>query len=126
MQPNLGPKRWRSKTVKFLVVGSTADVEAVTSEGREVVDLHVHPFTTPIYGPMYLSFSEATNAEVMMEELEAYAAAHPELEAIRGGQWGVGVCPGNNPSKEILDAIVPDRPVTLLEQTSHSMWLNSG
>ena len=26
---------------------------------------------------------------------------------------------------EIIDSIFPDRPVVLMEQTSHSMWVNS-
>ena len=125
------------KDGKFLVVGSNADVEAVTGDRTEVVDvggrfvmpgivdLHVHPFTTPVYGPMYLSFSEPTNPDRMMAELKAYADEHPDAPVIRGGQWGVGVYPDNNPSKEILDEIVAERPVALLDQTGHTLWLNS-
>jgi len=125
------------KDGKFLAVGSNTDVEAMTGEATEVVDLegmfampgiidlHVHPFTTPIYGDMNLSFSEPTNPDLMMQELATYAEAHLDKPVIRGGSWGVGVYPGNNPSKTLLDEIVPDRAVALLDQTGHSLWLNS-
>ena len=31
----------------------------------------------------------------------------------------------DSPSKELLNAIVPDRPVYLLSQTGHEAWVNS-
>jgi len=125
------------KDGKFLVVGSNADVEAVTGNGTEVVDLdgkfvmpgildlHTHPFITPWYGSMNFSMQEPGDANAILAELRAYAEASPDKEWLIGGQWSLGVFPGDNPHKSQLDAIVPDRPVALLDQTGHSMWLNS-
>ena len=121
----------------LLVVGSDADVETVTGADTEVidlkgrfvmpgiVDLHVHPFTNTLYGDLYVSFSDPTDPDLVLEELRAFADANPDVPVIRGGAWGIGVFPGNNPSKALLDEVVPDRPVALLDQTGHSVWLNS-
>lgn len=125
------------KDGKFLVVGSNADVEAVTGEDTEavdlggqfsmpgIVDLHVHPWATPTFNVINLDFSDPFNQEQMLAELKAFAEAHPEKEWLRGGSWGVGVFPNNSPPKELIDEIIPDRPVILIDQTGHAYWLNS-
>ena len=125
------------KDGKFLVVGSNADAEAVTGDGTEVVDLggqfvmpgivdlHVHPFATPLFNMINLDFSDPYDTDLMIEELKAFAEANPDKTWLRGGSWGVGHFPGNNPGKELIDAIVPDRPVVLIDQTGHNYWVNS-
>ena len=125
------------KDGRFLVVGTNADVEAVTGENTKsidlgekfvmpgTIDLHSHPFITPWYGSMNLKFSNPGDADVMLAEIKAYADAHPDKEWIIGGQYSLGVFPDDKPGKELLDAIIPDRPVAILDQTGHSMWLNS-
>lgn len=125
------------KDGKFLVVGSAGDVEEVTGSTTQlvdlggkfampgIIDLHAHPFITPWYGSMNLKFGNPGDADAMLAEIKAYADAHPDKEWIIGGQYSLGVFPGDKPRKELLDAIVPDRPVAILDQTGHSMWLNS-
>ena len=125
------------KDGRFLVVGSNADVDAVTGEDSEIhdlggrfvmpgiFDLHAHPFITPWYGGMNLQLAGADTKEEILDAVEAYAAAHPEREWLIGGQWLLGIFPDDSPRKEWLDELVPDRPVALLDQTGHGMWLNS-
>ena len=125
------------KDGKFLVVGSNADVEAVTGPGTGnhdlkgrfvmpgILDLHSHPFITPWYGSMNLPLQEPGDADAILAEVSAYAQANPGKEWIIGGQWSLGVFPDDNPGRDLLDKIVPGRPVALLDQTGHSMWLNS-
>jgi len=125
------------KDGKFLVVGTATDVEVVTGKDTEVVDLagafampgvfdlHAHPFITPWYGSMNLELTGADTKEKILAAVEEYAAAHPDKEWIIGGQWRLGAFPNDSPRKEWLDQIVPDRPVALLDQTGHGMWLNS-
>ena len=122
---------------RFIVVGTDEEVGAVLGDETQVVDLegrfvmpgvfdlHSHPFITPWYGSMNLSLQQSGDAEAILEEVRAYAEAHPEKEWIIGGQWLLGVFPGDDPHKAMLDRIVPDRPVALLDQTGHSMWLSS-
>ena len=125
------------KNGRIIEVGSDADVKALTGDSTVVIDmdgkfmmpgifdLHAHPFITPWYGSMNLSLINSGSSEDILSEVRAYAEANPEKQWIIGGQWLLGVFPKDNPSKKLLDDIVPDRPVALLDQTGHSMWLNS-
>jgi len=122
---------------QFVVVGSAAEAEAVTGETTTVVDLegrfampgifdlHTHPFITPWYGSMNLSLENPGDPDAILEAVRAYAQAQPEKDWIIGGQWLLGVFPNDSPHKKLLDEVVGDRPVALLDQTGHSMWLNS-
>jgi predicted amidohydrolase YtcJ len=74
---------------------------------------------------MNLSLQQSGDADAILEEVRAYADAHPNKEWLIGGQWLLGVFPDDNPHKTLLDGVVADRPVALLDQTGHSMWLNS-
>jgi hypothetical protein len=124
------------KDGKFLVVGAKADVEAVTGattegidlEGRfampGLIDAHAHPLGAA-EGWANLRISDPTDAAAILEEVRAYAEANPDLPMIRGEAWNLGVFPNNSPRKELLDEIVPDRPVYLISQTGHSAWANS-
>jgi predicted amidohydrolase YtcJ len=125
------------KDGRFIAVGTDEEIGAVVGkttqvvdlEGRfampGVIDLHTHPFITPWYGSMNLSIQQPGDANAILEEVRAYAEAHPDKEWIIGGQWLLGVFPDDNPHKAHLDEVVPHRPVALLDQTGHSMWLNS-
>jgi predicted amidohydrolase YtcJ len=125
------------KDGKFMVVGSNDDVQAATDDATVVVDLggkfvmpgifdlHTHPFITPWYGSMNMPLQNPADADAILEEIRNYAEGNPEKEWIMGGQWSLGVFPDDSPRKELLDDIVPDRPVALLDQTGHSMWINS-
>ena len=125
------------KDGKLVFVGSAADAESVTGESTSVVDLgghfvmpgifdlHTHPFITPWHGSMNLSLQNGGDADAIIAEVKAYAEANPDKEWILGGQYLAGTFPGDNPTKELLDAIVPDRPVAILDQTGHGLWLNS-
>jgi len=122
---------------RFIAVGTDEEVGSVVGETTRVIDLegrfvmpgvldlHTHPFMTPWYGSMNLSLQQSGDADAILEEVRAYAEAHPNKEWIIGGQWLIGVFPDDNPHKTLLDGAVPDRPVALLDQTGHSMWLNS-
>jgi len=122
---------------KFIKVGSTEEVEALIGESTKVVDLngqfvmpgvfdlHAHPFITPWYGDMNLQLDGVDSKEKILEMVKNYAIENPDKEWIIGGQWLLGIFPEDSPRKEWLDEIVPNRPVALLDQTGHGMWLNS-
>lgn len=125
------------KDGSFLVVGSTADVEAVAGESTEVIDLggkfvmpglidvHVHPLTVA-RDRSGVAVSDPTEPEAILRDVAAFAAANPDAPAIRGGEWNIGgVFPGDSPRKELLDEIDADRPIYLMSQTGHSAWVNS-
>ncbi|MBB5928484.1 amidohydrolase [Streptomyces echinatus] len=113
-----------------------AEVRELAGPRTEVVDLagrlllpgfqdaHVHPV------PAGLELSQCdltgrTTAEETVAAVRAYADAHPEREWILGGGWSMEAFAGGTPSKELLDAVVPDRPVYLPNRDHHGAWVNS-
>ena len=124
------------KDGKFIAVGTAEDVAAVTGDGTEVVDLagrmampglvdtHNH-MTGSSVSKSNLSLSDPNDRDAILAEIKAFADANPDLPYIRGEAWNLGVFPNDSPTKDLLDAIVPDRPVYLLSQTGHEAWVNS-
>jgi hypothetical protein len=87
-------------------------------------DAHVHP---PAGGLEMLecNLNEAYTREGYERIVAEYASGHPNVEWIRGGGWSMDSFPGGTPTKEILDRIVPDRPVYLPNRDGHGAWVNS-
>jgi predicted amidohydrolase YtcJ len=96
--------------------------------GRMVVpgfqDAHVHPPTAGRYR-MSLALHELEGVEAYLEAIAAYAAAHPELPWIYGAGWAPETFGATSPARELLDRILPDRPVFIFDSSIHSAWVNS-
>ncbi|MGI8644796.1 MAG: amidohydrolase [Nocardioides sp.] len=54
-----------------------------------------------------------------------YAAAQPHVPWILGGGWSMAAFAGGTALTADLDAVVPDRPVYLLNRDHHGAWVNS-
>ncbi|WP_225097561.1 amidohydrolase [Streptomyces sp. CoH27] len=102
--------------------------EVVDLAGRLLLpgfqDAHVHPV------PAGLELSQcdltgARTAEESVAAVRAYADAHPDRAWILGGGWSMEAFAGGTPTKELLDAAVPDRPVYLPNRDHHGAWVNS-
>lgn len=72
-----------------------------------------------------LDLSEAGSEAEALTAIRRYAEAHPELPVIAGAGWNLPLFPEANPSKDLLDAIEPDRPVILVAADGHNAWVNS-
>jgi predicted amidohydrolase YtcJ len=121
---------------RIAAVGTSAEIEALRGPETHAVDLrgrmllpgfqdaHLHPTSGGlIQGQCELHGT--TTREQSLERIARYAEANPELEWILGGGWGMDAFPGGIPSKSDLDAIVPDRPVILVNRDGHGAWVNS-
>ncbi|MFI9045674.1 amidohydrolase [Streptomyces sp. NPDC053427] len=138
------PARSRASAVavrgdRIVAVGHDGEKEAIhglIGPGTEVVDLrgkllipgfqdaHVHPVGGGVeLGQCDLSLAET--AEAYRELIHAYATAHPDAPWITGGGWSLEAFPGGMPTRDFLDAIVPDRPVFLVNRDHHGGWANS-
>ncbi|MFE1774562.1 amidohydrolase [Streptomyces sp. NPDC059008] len=121
---------------RIVAVGHEPEVRDLIGPGTEVVDLrgrllvpgfqdaHVHP----VGGGMELALcdlSAAETADAYRELIGRYAATHPHVPWITGGGWSLEAFPGGMPTREFLDALVPDRPVFLVNRDHHGGWANS-
>lgn len=87
-------------------------------------DAHVHP---PFGGLNRLRvwLHDALGRSECLRIVAEHATAHPGSGWITGGGWSMTDFPGGTPTKDDLDAIVPDRPVFLLNRDVHGAWVNS-
>jgi predicted amidohydrolase YtcJ len=122
---------------RIVAVGTVDDVrahadpstEVVSLSGKAVVpgfqDAHVHP----AFGARNLlnvNLDDLHSNEHYLGRIAAFAEANPDLDWIVGGGWyGPVYSETGGPRKEDLDAIVPDRPVFLLNTDVHGAWVNS-
>ena len=120
---------------RIVAVGDRAAAEAAAGPGAQHVDLagglltpgfqdaHVHPVSA---GRQLLQCDltgYATAAECVAA-VERYAAAHPDRAWITGGGWAMPVFPGGLATRDLLDAVVADRPVYLPNADGHGAWVN--
>lgn len=120
---------------RIIAVGDTAAreltgprTEVVNLAGRLLLpgfqDAHIHP----VPAGLELTQCDLTGARTAGETLAAvrgYADAHPDREWITGGGWSMEAFEGGTPAKGLLDALVPDRPIYLLNRDHHGAWVNS-
>lgn len=88
-------------------------------------DAHLHMYSggADLLG---CDLARLETADEVYAKIKAYADANPDLEWIIGGGWNRVVFPyPEGPTKEALDAIVPDRPVVMSPFDRHGMWVNS-
>ncbi|MEX1125212.1 MAG: amidohydrolase [Acidimicrobiia bacterium] len=121
---------------RILAVGAESEVSAHIGPQTEVVDLvgrlmtpgfqdsHVHVWSSGL-DLLRCSFAGCNNAEDAVAYVARYANANPDLDWIIGGGWHQTWFPRACPPKELLDAVVPDRPVFLYNADGHGAWVNS-
>ena len=102
--------------------------EVIDLGGRMVLpgfqDAHVHPPSAGVE-MLQCELLDLHGLDAYREAIRSYAESHPDAEWILGGGWAMDVFPGGVPTKDILDELVPDRPVYLPSRDGHSAWVNS-
>lgn len=96
--------------------------------GRTVLpgfrDGHIHPLwggTERLDAPV----AGAADLDDLLGRLARHAAERPEAEWVVGYGYPPHLCPGGTGDAELLDAVVPDRPVALVSSDHHTLWANS-
>jgi predicted amidohydrolase YtcJ len=121
---------------RIAIVGADDEIREDVGPRTEVVDLHgrallpgfqdahVHP---PSGGLEMLECDlNGGNTRAEYEAIvAAHAAGHPDEPWIVGGGWKMSAFPRGTPTKEVLDAIVSDRPTFLTNRDGHGAWVNS-
>jgi len=121
---------------RIVAVGNEAEVRdrvgsavnALYLPGRMVAagfqDAHVHPATAGRHR-LTVALNEINGRQSYLDAVAQYAAANPDEPWIVGGGWAMECFPGGRPTKDDLDAILPNRPVFLFNRDVHGAWVNS-
>ena len=121
---------------KILLVGTTAAVSALQGPQTRVVDAHggtVAPGFNDshvhfISGGMTLGHVDLAGLNTLaqvQDQIRTFASTHPDAAWVEGRGWLYSPFPGGTPTKEQLDAVVPDRPAVMTCYDGHSVWVNS-
>jgi predicted amidohydrolase YtcJ len=97
--------------------------------GRCVVpgfsDAHVH-FPTWAVAQHEVRLEDTQSLDEALSRVREALAAAPAGRWLRGRGWrSADWSPFVEPTKQVLDEVVSDRPVALMARDSHSVWLNS-
>ena len=123
------------KAGRIVYVGGDSLPEGLIGRGTEVVDLaggmllpgfqdgHVHLLLGGVELGDCTLFTLETSREIA-DSIAACAASRPE-GWLRGAGWELTAFPDANPSKSVLDRIVPGRPALFEAADGHSAWANS-
>jgi predicted amidohydrolase YtcJ len=120
----------------IIAVGNRADVTQAAGQGAQVVDMggktlmpglydaHVHLFFA---GRDKLScrFPQGAKASVIAGAVKACVAKAKPGQWILGGSWVGAAFKKDEQHKRLLDAVAPDNPVVLNDESLHSIWVNS-
>jgi predicted amidohydrolase YtcJ len=118
----------------IVAVGSDAEIVTLATRDTKVIDLrgrmlmpgfvegHIHPFM----GSFMTSGVDLQlpTAQAALAAIELYAKAHPS-GPIRGFGWRIDMFPQEGPTREMLDAVLPNRPAFFFSIDGHSLWANS-
>jgi hypothetical protein len=136
-----GERSWAEavaiKDGRIVFVGSSKDAKAhigkdttvVDLEGRMVVpgfqDAHIHPISAGVEAKS-CDLNSYTTVDEYVAAIRKYAEANPDAPWITGGGWLMSAFgPGALARRELIDAVVPDRPVILWSRDGHTVWVNS-
>ncbi len=122
---------------KFMAVGNDADIKKLVGAHTQVIDLqgrlvlpgfndaHLHFRSGGLY-LLGIDLRPARNEKEFVSILKEYMKKLPKGEWITGGNWDHENWPSKkHPSKELIDAITPDRPVLVSRLDGHMALANS-
>lgn len=89
-----------------------------------LMDPHVHLQDVGL-APRRVKLYELPSLTAALEAVRAYAKSHQQASWVLGGGWSYELTPGGYPTRQALDAVVPDRPVYLESYDGHAIWCNS-
>lgn len=126
------------KNNKIIFVGSNAEVDKYINTTTKITDLsgkmmipgihdvHMHPIESASENTQFNLDFEETDPENYINVIKAASEQNP------GKGWLIGyghsiftLLESARSPLAIIDEAVSDRPVIIMEQTSHSMWANS-
>ena len=87
-------------------------------------DAHVH-FLDGGLNLDRIDLAGADTLDEMQSRIRTWAADHTDSPWVLGRGWYYQAFPGGLPTRQQLDAIVPDRPAYLIGHDGHTAWINT-
>ncbi|MEO7157446.1 MAG: amidohydrolase, partial [Vicinamibacterales bacterium] len=121
---------------KVVRIGSNREIQrlkraqtlVVDAKGGAVIpgfnDAHAHLITGGLSLDQ-ISLADATTIDAVKDTIQVWSEAHPEREWITGRGWYYQAFNGAMPTRQLLDALVPDRPAYLIAYDGHTGWANT-
>ncbi len=121
---------------KIVYVGDDAGVAGFRGDGMEEIDLEGRLLLPGfVESHIHIGMGAGTTSGVVLESTDSleevlakvrtYATENPDKKTIFGASYSAFIFDDKGPKKELLDEIVPDRPVYLMDHTLHAAWVNS-
>jgi predicted amidohydrolase YtcJ len=88
------------------------------------IEAHMH-FMSAASTAGVLELNIEQSIDEWLAALEEYAAANPELPIIFGYGFIASAFGDAGPHRDMIDPIVPDRPVIIMDEGWHTAWLNT-
>jgi predicted amidohydrolase YtcJ len=121
---------------RIVYVGDEQGLDAFVDGATRTIDLgdgmllpgfhdsHVHIVVGGL-GLVSCDLSREETPEAVATRIATCAGGNPAAAWVTGGGWQLGVFSDAHPTREQLDAIVPDRPAFFMSADGHSGWANS-
>lgn len=123
---------------KIIALGKKHEMSQYVDENTEILsftkdnlitagfhDNHVHLIQAGILGK-YVNLYTSTSKEDAAKQVAEYAKSIPDEKWVMGVGFRMPTWEDPSlPTKETLDAVIPDRPVFLIDEELHAAWLNS-
>lgn len=119
-------------------VGTNDEAKNMASKAAELIDLeggfmmpgihdvHMHPLEAASENFKFILDENEDDPENYADDLATANTANPGTGWLLGwGHYLETVLSATRDPKLILDEVAPNRPVGIMEQTSHSLWCNS-
>jgi len=88
------------------------------------IDAHTHPVVGGAYAKA-LSLNTSGNIEEWVQAIGEYADANPDVPVIFGYGFLASTFGPVGPTRQLIDAIAPDRPVLIMDEGFHAAWANT-
>ena len=105
-----------------------AGTEVVDAAGRAIlpgfVDNHVHLMGGGRAAEI-ADLRGAATLEEVQRRIRTFATENPDTAWVEGRAWTYSAFPDLLPTRQQLDAVVPDRPAIMRANDGHTSWVNS-
>jgi len=121
---------------EIVYVGDAAGAEALAGDGTDVrdvdgqlllpgfIDSHVHPIAGGAYARA-LSLDTFGSVDDWVQAIADYAAANENAPVLFGYGFLATTFGPVGPTRQLIDEIVPDKPVLIMDEGFHAAWVNT-